>query len=129
LSNSEVIWDLAGNVWEWVKDNNSNAYGSDNYFSLITDLTHLNLYSLSGGTTNTARTAKNQFGPLYDYTSLTTGNRGGLGYGYVNSSAGAVLRGGNWDNGTNSGVFDAHLFGGPANSYYYIGFRCRFSPP
>ncbi|USN47023.1 MAG: hypothetical protein H6626_12630 [Pseudobdellovibrionaceae bacterium] len=129
LSNSEVIWDLAGNVWEWVKDNNSNAYGSDNYFSLITDLTHLNLYSLSGGTTNTARTAKNQFGPLYDYTSLTTGNRGGLGYGYVNSSAGAVLRGGYWNVITFSGVFAASLYYGPASSFNGIGFRCRFSPP
>ncbi|MCB0414769.1 MAG: hypothetical protein KDD50_10575, partial [Bdellovibrionales bacterium] len=30
LSNGEVIWDLAGNIWEWVKDDyiNASAYGA-----------------------------------------------------------------------------------------------------
>ena len=48
------------------------------------------------------------------------------GYGNLNNSAGAVLRGGNWNNNTNSGVFTANLNNGPLNSNTNIGFRCVF---
>ena len=128
LSNGEVIWDIGGNVWEWVKDNNSNNYGSNSYISQITAITHPNAYSLSGGTTTAARNAKDQFGPFGDYTSLSSGDYGGLGYGIVNSAAGAVLRGGNWSNYAYSGVFAAYLLNGPSYSGNVVGFRCVFRP-
>lgn len=128
LSNGEVIWDIGGNVWEWVKDDSTNSYGTISYISQITAITHPNNYSLSGGTTTTARNAKDQFGPLGDYTSLSSGDYGGLGYGYLNSAAGAVLRGGSWVNNTRSGVFSAYLYFGPSYSYNAFGFRCVFRP-
>jgi formylglycine-generating enzyme required for sulfatase activity len=37
---------------------------------------------------------------------------------------GAVLRGGNWNNGDNAGVFNANLNNGPSNSNNNVGFRC-----
>ena len=30
LSNGEVIWDVAGNAWEWVKDDSNNEVYGDN---------------------------------------------------------------------------------------------------
>ena len=128
LSNGEVIWDIGGNVWEWVKDNNSNSYGTYSYISQITFITHPNSYALSGGSTTAARIAKDQFGPFEDYTSLSSIDYGGLGYGFVNSDVGAVLRGGVWYDDTYSGVFAANLFNGPSFSSFDLGFRCVFRP-
>ena len=130
LSNSEVIWDLGGNVWEWVKDDyiNASVYGPGSYMSQVTAVSHTNVFSLSGGTTTTARNAKDQFSPLNDYISLSVGNNGGLGYGWLNYSAGAVVRGGNWGFNTNSGVFAADLGYVPGFSFLLIGFRCVWRP-
>jgi hypothetical protein len=41
---------------------------------------------------------------------------------------GALLRGGNWNNGSNSGVFTANLNNDPSNTNTNIGFRCVFRP-
>ncbi|MCB9026150.1 MAG: hypothetical protein H6625_07535 [Bdellovibrionaceae bacterium] len=127
LSNGEVIWDLGGNVWEWVKDDYINiiSYGLDSYISQITSTTHTNVFSLSGGTTTIARNAKDQFGPLGDYTSLSVG---GLGIGNINNNAGGILRGGSWSNVTSTGVFTTNLNVGPSYSMDAVGFRCVFHP-
>jgi hypothetical protein len=42
--------------------------------------------------------------------------------------AGAVLRGGNWNNDVNAGVFAANLNNAPTNTNTNIGFRCVFVP-
>ena len=84
LSNNEIIWDMGGNVSEWVKDNNHVDYSEGarspndiDFISQITDITYPASGSLSGGP---VRTAKEQFGPQGDYfTSLSSGNYGGLG--------------------------------------------------
>jgi formylglycine-generating enzyme required for sulfatase activity len=39
----------------------------------------------------------------------------------------AVLRGGNWNDNSNAGVFAANLNNGPTNANNNIGFRCAFS--
>lgn len=127
LSNGEVIWDFSANVWEWPKDDNSNSYGSSSDFSQITSVTHPNSYSLSGGTTTTARNAKNQFGPLGDYTSMNSGVYGGLGRGGFGGTVG-ILRGGDWGWGSSAGIFTTYLGWGPGNSADHVGFRCVFRP-
>lgn len=127
LSNTEVIWDFSANVWEWVKDDNSNSFGSSSSFSQITSVTHPNSYSLSGGTTTTARNAKNQFGPLGDYTSMNSGVYGGLGSGDFSSSNG-ILRGGDWGWGSGAGLYTAYLGWWPGNSANHVGFRCVYRP-
>ena len=128
LSNGEVIWDLAGNVWEWVKDDNTNNYGATTYISQITSASHPTLYSLSGGTTTTARMAKDQFCPINNYTSLSAGTRGGLGNGYLAFSAGAVHRGGFWSNASNAGIFAVTLVAASTYAFRGIGFRCVYRP-
>jgi hypothetical protein len=43
---------------------------------------------------------------------------------FCHDSAGAILRGGNWNNGVNTGVFTTNLNNGPTNTNTNIGFRC-----
>lgn len=51
----------------------------------------------------------------------------GAPYPHRHYSAGAILRGGNWNNGVNTGVFTANLNNGPTNTNTNIGFRCVWS--
>jgi len=112
LSNGEVIWDIAGNVWEWVQDNLT-SQGSNDYVSQ----NPANVPDASAG--------KLKWGPAGNYTAKNSGEYGGLGYGYLNYSGGAVLRGGVWGSDTSAGVFASHLNCDPTyTSNYGVGFRC-----
>ena len=131
LSNGEVVWDIAGNVWEWVKDSNTQTtYGSGAYMSQITSDTHTTSGSLSGGTTTTTRTAKGQFGPSGDYTDLDSTPYGGLGHGTLNnfSAVGAVVRGGERSVGDLNGAFAVSLTPTASTSSPSVGFRCVYHP-
>ena len=129
LSNGEVVWDISGNIGEWVKDNNTTKYGSpNNYISQITDVTHSTSGSLSGGTTATSRTAKGHFGSSGDYTNLTSAPWGGLGYGAVNFNVGRVLRGGANGSLVGFGVFSVFLDSTVSSPHTSLGFRCVYHP-
>ena len=109
LSNGEVIWDIAGNVWEWVQEGYTNQ-GIDNYVSQLTSANGYNML---------------RWGPAGDFTAKSSGEYGGLGYGYLSGSGGAVLRGGHWGNFyTGAGVFAANLNDAPTDTNYDVGFRC-----
>jgi formylglycine-generating enzyme required for sulfatase activity len=120
LSNGEVVWDFAGNVWQWA---------SDNYADLGLSPAIAEGWDEFSNTTNfpTASPTINRllFAPLGLYTSAQ--NIGRM-YGW---SAGAVLRGGRWYDGTYAGLFSALLGYGASASYNSFGFRCAhpgFSP-
>jgi formylglycine-generating enzyme required for sulfatase activity len=117
LSSGEVIWDVSGNVWEWVKHDivTGPPYeGGNNYISQQPWTSGLNHPEM--------------WGPFANYSSKNSGEYGGLGYGDLGFSAGAVLRGGNWLAPTYAGVFSAILDGGPLFSFISIGFRCVVVP-
>jgi formylglycine-generating enzyme required for sulfatase activity len=124
LSNGSEIWDLSGNVWEWVKDDNTTIFGTDNYWSQITDVTNPVLGTVGGLT----GTEKYLFGPSGSYGALGSTQYGGLGYGWVNYNAGAVLRGGDWDSDTYGGVFYVNLIYDPSYPSTSLGFRCALAP-
>lgn len=124
LRNGQVIWDLAGNVMEWVKDEVSGA----NLFPSLTstkkteysDLVSFPLPSNAGN--------RKLFAPSGNYDSsqnvgvlLSGGNTGG------------ILRGGAWANSrfspAGAGVFAAQLGFGPYSSGTPIGFRCVYTRP
>jgi hypothetical protein len=120
LSNGQVIWDLAGNAWEWVKDNNTNSYGLDSFLSMISDFTHFTLVN--------GRTAKTQFGPTGNYLTLISIQFGGFGYAWINYTNGSIRRGGNLASTTSAGVFSTNLSSSPTLISTSLGFRCTFSP-
>ena len=129
LSNGEVVWDISGNVFEWVKDDNAVKYGPNGLMSLITDMTNSTSGSLSGGTTTTSRIAKDQFGPSGDYTGLNSNPWGGLGLGNLNFNVGAVSRGGaNGDTAGSIGVFAVSLALSVSFTHAIFGFRCVYHP-
>ena len=126
LSNGEVVWDIGGNVYEWVKDTNAVNYGSNLDIAQITDATRPTSGSLSGGTTTTERKAKGHFGPSGDYTDLDSDPWGGLGYGWLkDGNAGGVVRGGSVNLG---GVFTVSLVNSASSIFYNRGFRCVYRP-
>ena len=110
LSNGAVIWDFAGNVWQWVRDNNTTSQGSDNWMQLEPYSDAL------------------KWGPAGDYSAQTGSRRAGLGYGGLNGSAGAVIRGGRWVSDAYTGAFGVALSNAPSLSSTGLGFRCVFAP-
>ena len=127
LSNGEVVWDIAGNVYEWVKDNNTvNNYGSNSNMSEVTDSTHTFSGSLNEGTTTTSRTAKGHFGPSEDYTTFISAPWGGFGFGWFFGGASGITRGGAYQ--ASPGAFTVTLTN-QMLSTATLGFRCAYHPP
>ena len=123
LSNGEVIWDMSGNVDEWMEDQNSNIFEEAAYISQITNTNYPNSKSLSGDT----RTPKGHFGPSGDYTDLSTSPYGGLGRGTLGAygdTGSGIIRGGNYSRTVNSGVFSTTLDIQDATPRDKTGFRC-----
>lgn len=119
LSNGAVMWDMAGNVCQWVSDNNFYERTSDDMgvSDTVRDWWYQHReYSDAG------LTASDQliFSGAGNYTSSK--NAGQIGYG---GRAGAVLRGGAWGGG---GLFSADLGNHPSNMHNAWGFRCVFLP-
>ncbi|MCX6788137.1 MAG: hypothetical protein NT108_03185 [Candidatus Kaiserbacteria bacterium] len=112
LPNGTVLWDIAGNVWEW-----TDAYvnGTAEKPAAVTDAWQEFSAITNYATLNYAR-PKNP--------SWTSAN--GIGQYYSGTVAGqrAFIRGGDWDYGAVGGVFTLHLSGAPSNSSTSVGFRC-----
>ncbi|MBI4403330.1 MAG: hypothetical protein HY537_04175 [Deltaproteobacteria bacterium] len=120
LTSDDVIWDFAGNAQEWIKDSNSTAQGTNGFLSV----------KKWDGTQDPRETAttKLKWGPSGTYTAKANGNYGGLGYGHLNYSTGAVVRGGFWKLATSSGVFAANLGFSQSAVNNTVGFRCVYHP-
>ncbi len=118
LSSGEAIWDVAGNVYEWVMLDIAAGppyEGTDNYISQQPWASGLNRPEM--------------WGPFGNYTTKNSGEYGGLGYAILSLSFGAVIRGAYWLNVSDSGVFDARLVFGPLESNPDLGFRCVYAAP
>lgn len=157
LPSGEVIWDIAGNVWEWVRftqnwcgsstcldsglaGNDASTFnsrllpqqgneGSSDWqeISLTTAGTKTVLEPWPS-TTNAKR--MEWFFPGASYASAPSAYNLGRIY-IVNNGAQntyAVRRGGYWGENDNGGVFSANLNTGPTGTNTYVGFRCAFSP-
>jgi len=114
LSNGSVIWDLAGNVREWVTNDSNVSNGADGYISTMRagDIRQTR-YGAAAGTF---------------CATPSTSPYCGMGNGSFNSAAGAVFRSGHWDSGVGAGVFAAALGISPVVADPSVGFRCVFVP-
>jgi hypothetical protein len=121
LSNGGVIWDLAGNVWEWV--DYYNAYDKPTPATAA-------WYEFTA-ITGSAVMPKSMLIPTNAvkawWNDSWNGATNGIGQMYpgAQGSGGALLRGGDWGSGA---VFTVYLIGNPTSATTNIGFRCVFRP-
>lgn len=112
LSNGEVLWDFAGNSWEWNKEDFTDPGASSNDY--IADLVGL------GGSFATL------FAPSSSLVCASPNSNEycGMGFAWINGPGGAIARGGSLYNGTDTGVFAVDLDNSTSYSNTHVGFRC-----
>jgi prepilin-type N-terminal cleavage/methylation domain-containing protein len=119
LSNGQVIWDMAGNVWQWTNDTilgtqkpvGSGGTGGWSEWPTVT--------TYYAGPLPTEQTA----GPSIASWDSTKG----IGQYYEGGNGGttyAFLRGGYWSDGAHAGVESLLLDHTPGSTDFLIGFRC-----
>lgn len=118
LSNGEVIWDFAGNVYEWTSGQTSgagNQPGGSGY-------TWREWSAVSG----TGSLTPNPFPGFGTQAASSWTSSHGIGRLLSNSSDTSLrgfLRGGSWLAGSHGGVFALYLGNSPSSAYSSIGFR------
>lgn len=123
LSNGEVIWDMSGNVWEWLDDT---IQGQDKPNNGSSGTTWQEWTDFSDG----------QYGSLsYDLvrpSNSTWNSTQGVGRYYAGTVTGttsfAVLSGGDWNSDTAAGLITLLLHIEPSSTHTDFGFRCSLSP-
>ena len=118
LANGSVVWDMAGNVWQWTNDtitgtNEPNAGAGAFAFHEFTAITSWgSMTQQAAGPANSSWNSSQGIGPIY-----SEGATDGTTYGF--------MRGGRWDYGSNAGVETLLLSITPGGlNTYYLGFRC-----
>lgn len=131
LSTGAVIWDLAGNAWEWtsyvIANSNAKPYVSTDgspqdafreLSAVNADFTAMALHDL-----RPINVEKNFWNDAWSSSQGIGSYHAGL-----NGSGGALFRGGGYDENNNGGIFAARMLG--ASSYFHenLGFRCVWQP-
>lgn len=115
LTNGEVIWDFAGNVYEWtdatITGGQPGLSGESAYVWKDYNAGSLQWNSLPSNSRPT--------GTLYPRSQGV----GGLYSNAAESGTRAFLRGGHWDGGSSAGVVTLSLGNSPSNTNTRIGFR------
>jgi prepilin-type N-terminal cleavage/methylation domain-containing protein len=122
LTNGQVVWDLAGNVWEWTagQTNGTTAQqpgvsGSGWNWREWTSITVNGSLPINPSATATGLTGASTWNSTQGIGQIwSNSNDTGL-YGFI--------RGGSWSAGGIAGVLALSLGNGPGNTYYNIGFR------
>jgi formylglycine-generating enzyme required for sulfatase activity len=125
LSNGSVIWDLSGNVREWVNyfndtDKPSNDGTPENgwleYSLPVLGTTTMPLTDLvSQAAIDAGWDSTKSIGKYFPYPN--------------NTSTGALIRGGTWGFDLAGGLFNANLNNGPTLSTTNLGLRCAVAMP
>ena len=121
MTNGEVIWDIAGNVWEWVIDDVGAGFNPIIPAPVLSSVWDVDYTDAAFSTAN-----RLTFGP--DGSSLTSSEGIGKFYGGFGSYGGAAIRGGLWDLGSGAGLFRANLSSGSSDATDVIGARCVWAP-
>lgn len=130
LPSGEAIWDLSGNVGEWVKGelNSSKYYYYDQYDRAAEIARFTEWGDAKGASVNIMQAKQRLFGPQSVYMDGRSSNQYyGLGYADFEVNLGSIVRGGWSCFNKPAGVFSVSLYhqpSAPAGGYGYIGFRC-----
>lgn len=118
LSNGSVVWDMAGNTWEWT---NNTITGANGPYAAPAGLNWREFPNITNWGTMTQQTA----GPVNSAWNYTNG----IGRIYSDGSAGnstvyGFLRGGAWSSTAYAGIEALYLKYGPTFASDGISFRC-----
>ena len=125
LSNGQVMWDFAGNVWQWVDATIARKYEP-----------HSRIPNLGGSGWVWAEFTTVPYDRTFDPSNPTWTSVQGVGriYHYnlpgdTDSTLYTYIRGGNWRHGEDSGAFTIHMQPVPTKTGIDdVGFRCATSP-
>lgn len=115
LSNGNVIWDFAGNVTEWVTNDNLYAFTPDTYASQMVSESLM----------------QKRYGPLTSTICATPGSTPycGMGKGqFTGGDIGITSRGGAFNMNDAAGIFSSDLRDQEGNVWIDTGFRCVYLP-
>jgi prepilin-type N-terminal cleavage/methylation domain-containing protein len=122
LTNGEVIWDLAGNVYEWTTGTiAANAQPGLSGESAYAWKQWNNASLLMNGLPYNSQPASTGISGITGWSS--TQGIGQLYSNYGETGTHAFLRGGNWNNGSYAGVLNLNLYYSSGGTYAYVGFR------
>ncbi|BFT94366.1 MAG: hypothetical protein MNSN_04650 [Minisyncoccus archaeiphilus] len=111
LANGNVVWDIAGNLWEWNSDFCTQGSGEGNWYKGVP--------YIEWSDPNLDDYERPTAGPNPLYTSAQNAGR----YYGCSGDGGSILRGGYW-HWNHSGIFAADLSYFPSNANIDRGFRC-----
>lgn len=120
LSNGEVIWDFAGNTWEWVDYFNDEDKPYPNS-GILDNNWYEYTYPIIGSTTMPLSALLPQ---IAIENSWNSSQSVGFYRPAANGEGGALLRGGFFRRTDNSGLFSAAFNNLPTSSNSVMGFRC-----
>ncbi len=132
LTNGEIIWDLSGNVWEWVSDRIvCSSYPCSNMTYDLTPNSEWvdfnNVNSFGSLSINLLLPLNNSLNSSYGIGKLYTANSASWPTGSSWNNLHAFFRGGMWDKGIQGGVYTLYLNDGPSHANPGIGFRCSYN--
>jgi len=127
LSNGQVIWDLAGNVWEWTNNTISCAAAACTTDEMPYDAVPGSEWIEFNTISTYGQLSYDEIRPSVSSWISTDG----MGKLYTDADAAApsgnvhaFLRGGRWGTASDAGAFALYLDYAPATSDAGIGFRC-----